>query len=98
MAKPKVVKVKSQFHLKDLYYAEKLKSGDKVCLSLPLRFKAKQTKRKYKFARGVLTMKFYRTCECCGPWFYATLEKADGTKLILADDLSRFDGKGVLPF
>ncbi len=96
MAKPKVVKVSSQFQLRDFFYSEKLKTGEKVCLLLPLRPNAKHTKRKFKFAKGILKMRFVTYCDCCGPDFQASLTKADGTVIELSNGYR--SSKAVLPF
>jgi len=95
MAKPTVRKVGSSLALKDLYHARKVASGDRVCFLLPLR-KSKQKKRRWKFVRGTLWLSYYTYCPCCGAFFKAEIEKADGTKVLLCDDY-RGTG-GCLPY
>lgn len=88
MAKPRAVKVGSVLRLTDLLHADKVASGDKVAFLLPIK-KSRTKKGSWKFVRGTLYAKWVVYCECCGPEFYAFIEKADGTKVHLYDSWRR---------
>lgn len=74
MAKPKALKVRDSFHLRDLVWAGKLSDGDRVCLLVP-KHPHRKGKRKYGFVRGYLYFQYRTYCECCGPELFAWVHR-----------------------
>jgi hypothetical protein len=89
----KVRKVKESLALQDLVYKKELVSGQRVCLVLPLK-KSSVRKRQFKMVRGTFVCGWDSLCSCCvpfcGSFFFARVEKADGSKIILVDE---YNGK-----
>lgn len=77
MAKPKAMKVADGWALRDLFHADKVRDGDRVCFVVP-KHPHRKGKRKWGFVRGRLRISYRTYCECCGPEFSAHLEGQDG--------------------
>lgn len=76
MAKPKVLKVHSEWQLQDLYHSGKLESGQKV--NFVVLKSAPGRRKKWKFCRGTFEVVYRAWCDCCGPFFGARVVGADG--------------------